>query len=71
MKLTRKILIYLIEEKTKQIFFSACLIWLNLKELCSKKKSWVVSTQNVGSNMDKPKCWVKNVFKKCTVESEG
>jgi len=24
-----------------------------------------------GSNMDKPKCWVKNAFKKCTVESES
>jgi len=24
-----------------------------------------------GSNMDKPKCWVKNVIKKCTVESES
>jgi len=22
-----------------------------------------------GSNMDKPKCWVKNIIKKCTVES--
>jgi len=22
-----------------------------------------------GSNMDKPKCWVKNPIKKCTVES--
>jgi len=24
-----------------------------------------------GSNMDKPKCWVKNVKKKNTVESES
>jgi len=24
-----------------------------------------------GSNMDKPKCWVKNVIEKCTVESES
>jgi len=23
-----------------------------------------------GSNMDKPKCWVKNVFQKFTAESE-
>jgi len=29
------------------------------------KKCWVVSNQNI----DKPKCWVKNVIKKCTVES--
>jgi len=27
----------------------------------------LVSTQTFGSNMDKPKCWVKNVIKKCTV----
>jgi len=24
-----------------------------------------------GSNMDKPKCWVKNIIKKITVESES
>jgi len=24
-----------------------------------------------GQNMDKPKCWVKNVIKKITVESES
>jgi len=27
--------------------------------------------QIIGSNMDKPKCWVKNVTKKITVESES
>jgi len=26
---------------------------------------------NLGSNMDKPKCWVKNAIQKCTVESES
>jgi len=38
------------------------------------KKCWVISTQIwVKSNMDKPKCWFKNVKKKknCTVESES
>jgi len=36
---------------------------------CHSKQCWVVSTQR-GSNMDKPMCWVKNVIKKFTVESE-
>jgi len=28
-----------------------------------------IHAKKCGSNMDKPKCWVKNAIKKCKVES--
>jgi len=36
------------------------------------KKSYTLKMQpKFGSNMDEPKCWVKNAIKKCTVDSES
>jgi len=40
------------------------------KRVDHSKKCSMFQTK-FGSNMDKPICWVKNVIKKCTVESES
>jgi len=42
---------------------------INFKSLHSKNAG--LFQPKSGSNMDEPKCWVKNVIKKITVESES
>jgi len=52
------------------IYFIITILFPIVIGVIHSKKCWVVSTQ-IGSNMDKPKCLVKNAIKNFTVESES
>jgi len=44
---------------------------LNIFQLVASTSTYTLKSPKFGSNMDKPKCWVKNVITKLTVESES